>query len=117
MKHESFPFNYLGVPLFKGKPKSIFLKSIVDKIFSHFDAWNGRLLSFARRVFRLNSIINSSFVHACLLNSIITSSFVHTVMIYRWHVGFMNSMQKAMKFFYGYVLLMNHENLGSINES
>lgn len=35
----SLPFNYLGVPIFKEKPKRIHLQPIADKIKSKLSAW------------------------------------------------------------------------------
>ncbi|PNX79615.1 ribonuclease H, partial [Trifolium pratense] len=43
----SLPFNYLGVPLFKGKPKASLLQPIADKIHSKLSAWKASLLSIA----------------------------------------------------------------------
>ncbi|KAI5393298.1 hypothetical protein KIW84_060425 [Lathyrus oleraceus] len=40
------PFIYLGVPLFKGKPKRAFLQPIVDIIINKLASWKGSLLSF-----------------------------------------------------------------------
>lgn len=37
-RHGSIPFTYLGIPLFKGKPKSCHLRPIVDRIQSKFIA-------------------------------------------------------------------------------
>ena len=43
----SLPFNYLGVPIFFGTPKSRWLKPVADRILSKFDAWKGSTLSMA----------------------------------------------------------------------
>lgn len=32
---------YLGIPLFKGRPKSTYLKPLLDKILHHFDSMKG----------------------------------------------------------------------------
>lgn len=82
MKHGFLPFNYFGIPLFKGKPKVSYLKPIVDKILAHFDAWQGEVISYA------------GCVH--LKNLVITSSFVHMVIIYAWLAELLNYMEKAI---------------------
>jgi hypothetical protein len=43
----SLPFNYLGVPIFKGKPKTCHLQPIADKITLKLSAWKASLLSIA----------------------------------------------------------------------
>jgi hypothetical protein len=50
----ALPFNYLGVPIFRGKPKSSHLQPIADKISSKLTAWKAPLLSMAGRVQLLN---------------------------------------------------------------
>jgi hypothetical protein len=46
----SLPFNYLGVPIFKGKPKACYLQPIADKIKNKLSSWKASLLSIAGRV-------------------------------------------------------------------
>jgi hypothetical protein len=46
----SLTFNYLGVPIFKGKPKASYLQPIADKIKLKLSAWKASLLSIAGRV-------------------------------------------------------------------
>jgi len=46
----SLPFNYLGVPIFKGKPKVCHLQPIADKIKLMLSNWKASLLSMAGRV-------------------------------------------------------------------
>lgn len=45
----SAPFTYLGVPIFRGKPRSSHFQPIVDKIRLRFSSWMGSLLSMAGR--------------------------------------------------------------------
>lgn len=52
------PLNYLGVPIFKGKPKKHHLQPIVDKILVKLAAWKGSLLSIMGRVQLIKSIIH-----------------------------------------------------------
>jgi len=44
------PFVYLGVPVFKGKPKPIYFQSIMDKVKIKLASWKASLLSIAGRV-------------------------------------------------------------------
>jgi hypothetical protein len=39
----SFPFNYLGVPIFKGRPKANYFFPIADKIKTKLSAWKASL--------------------------------------------------------------------------
>jgi hypothetical protein len=43
----TLPFNYLGVPIFKGKPKSSHLQPIADRVKLKLAAWKASLLSMA----------------------------------------------------------------------
>lgn len=54
----SLPFSYLGVPLFKWKPKAIHLQPLIDKIKTKVSAWKGALLSIMGRVQLVKSIIH-----------------------------------------------------------
>jgi hypothetical protein len=55
----SLPFNYLGVPIFKGKPKASQLQPIADKINLKLSAWKASLLSIDGRVQLIKSVIQS----------------------------------------------------------
>jgi len=63
------PFTYLGVPIFKGKPKKIHLQPIADKIKSKLSAWKASLLSLAGRV---------------LVKSVIQAMLIHSISMYSW---------------------------------
>jgi len=63
-KKGSLPFIYLGVPIFKGKPKICHLQPIVDKIKSKLSAWKASLLSIAGRVTLVKSIIQGMMIHS-----------------------------------------------------
>ncbi|MCH79772.1 RNA-directed DNA polymerase (Reverse transcriptase) [Trifolium medium] len=52
-KIDSLPFLYLGVPIFKGKPKIPYFQPYVDKIRSKHSAWKASLRSIAGREFHL----------------------------------------------------------------
>ncbi|MCI30513.1 RNA-directed DNA polymerase (Reverse transcriptase), partial [Trifolium medium] len=51
------PFNYLGVPIFKGKPKARHFTPIADRIKAKLSAWKASLLSIAGRVQLVKSVI------------------------------------------------------------
>ncbi|XP_058775252.1 uncharacterized protein LOC131649507 [Vicia villosa] len=53
------PFVYLGVPIFKGKPKAVHLRHIADKIIHLLASWKGALLSFAGHVELVKSVIQA----------------------------------------------------------
>lgn len=53
------PFFYLGVPLFKGKPRRIHLKPIADIILLKLASWKGSLLSIMGRVQLVKSVIHN----------------------------------------------------------
>jgi len=46
----TFPFNYLGVPVFKGKSKVSHLRLVADKIKAKLLAWKVSLLSMTGRI-------------------------------------------------------------------
>lgn len=62
-----FPFNYLGVPLFQGKPKTIYLQQNVDRIKSKLASWKGYLLSITGRVQLVKSIIHGMLAYSYML--------------------------------------------------
>lgn len=58
------PFVYLGVPLFKGKPRKVHLQPIADRIRLKLATWKGALLSIMRRVQLVQSVIHSTVLHS-----------------------------------------------------
>ena len=60
----SIPFNYLGCPLFKGKPKCAYFRAITDKIKMKLATWKGTLLSIMGRVQLVKSIIYGMLVYS-----------------------------------------------------
>lgn len=58
------PFKYLGVPIFKGKPKVAYLQSIENRIKAKLAAWKGSLLSIMGRLQLINSVINSMLLYS-----------------------------------------------------
>ncbi|XP_057790437.1 uncharacterized protein LOC131007314 [Salvia miltiorrhiza] len=66
----TFPFIYLGVPIFRGKVWAYHLRAIHDRILDKFSRWKGLHLSMAGRI--------------CLVKIVIQSSITHSMMIYCW---------------------------------
>lgn len=57
------PFMYLGVPIFKSKPRSTHLQPIVDKVIAKLASWKGALLSFMGRVQLVKSVVTCMLLH------------------------------------------------------
>jgi hypothetical protein len=81
----SLPFNYLGIPLFKGKPKVSWLQPIADKIHAKLSAWKASLLSMAGRV--------------QLVKAVIQSMLLYSITIYSWPVFLIKQVERAVKNF------------------
>jgi hypothetical protein len=81
----SLPFNYLGVPLFKGKPKACWLQPIADKILSKLSAWKASLLSIAGRV--------------QLVRAVIQSMLIYSISLYSWPRSLIKQIEKGLKNF------------------
>ncbi|CAJ2652147.1 unnamed protein product [Trifolium pratense] len=75
----SLPFIYLGVPIFKGKPKTRYFYPIADRIKSKLSAWKASLLSIAGRV--------------QLVKSVIQSMLVYSISVYSWPVSILKSIE------------------------
>lgn len=74
------PFMYLGVPLFRGKPRKVFLQPIADKIKAKLATWKGLLLSIMGRV--------------QLVKSVIHSMLIYSFHVYSWPVSLLNLIDK-----------------------
>ncbi|KAK1549712.1 hypothetical protein Q3G72_006607 [Acer saccharum] len=85
MQIGQLPFSYLGVPLFRGKPRKAVLRPIADKILSKFAKWKGKSLYLAGR--------------ATLIRSVITGSFVHSFMIYKWPSSLLSLINRKLRNF------------------
>lgn len=81
----SLPFTYLGVSIFKGKPKARHLQHIADKVKSKMSAWKASLLSIAGRV--------------QLVKSIIQSMLIHTLSVYDWPMPLIKDLEKSIRNF------------------
>jgi hypothetical protein len=81
----AFPFMYLGIPIFKGKPKVVHLQPIADKIKAKLASWKASLLSIAGRV--------------QLVKSVIQGMMIHSISIYSWHVSLLKDLERWIKYF------------------
>ncbi|XP_019462933.1 PREDICTED: uncharacterized protein LOC109361856 [Lupinus angustifolius] len=84
----SLPFNYLGVPLFKGKPRRYHLQPISDRILAKLATWKGSSLSIMGRVE--------------LVRSIIHSMFLYSFHIYKWPASLIDCLDKGIRNFIWY---------------
>ena len=76
----TIPFQYLGCPIFQGRPKCIHFQYIVDRIKVKLATWKGVLLSIMERV--------------QLVKSIVHGMLVYSFHIYRWPVHLLNMLDK-----------------------
>lgn len=81
----TLPFNYLGVPIFKGKPKAAHLQPVADKIMSKLSAWKASLLSMAGRV--------------QLARSVIQSMMMYNISLYSWPISLIKQVEKSVRNF------------------
>jgi hypothetical protein len=81
----SLPFNYLGVPIFRGKPKACYLQPIADKVKLKLSAWKASLLSIAGRV--------------QLVRSVVQSMLIYSISIYSWPAALLKDIEKCMRNF------------------
>ncbi|KAL6144809.1 hypothetical protein ACLB2K_055499 [Fragaria x ananassa] len=73
------PFTYLGVPIFRGKPRASHFQYIVDKIRLRFSSWKGSLLSMAGRL--------------QLIKYVMASMVVYSFQIYEWPVTLLRRLE------------------------
>ncbi|XP_019435980.1 PREDICTED: uncharacterized protein LOC109342436 [Lupinus angustifolius] len=81
----NLPFNYLGIPLFKGKPKKIYLQHIADQIINKMSNWKGASLSLMGRVE--------------LVRSIIQSMLAYIFHVYKWPSSLLSQVDKCVRNF------------------
>jgi len=79
----TIPFTYLGCPVFKGKPKSVYFLANSDKIKMKLATWKGSLLSIMGRV--------------QLVKSIIHGMLVYSFHVYMWPRRLLNDLDKSIK--------------------
>ncbi|KAL8520047.1 hypothetical protein ACS0TY_010833 [Phlomoides rotata] len=81
----SLSFSYLGVPIFRGSPRTCHLATMADSIIAKFSKWKGHSLSLAGR--------------KCMVNSVIAASLVHSMMVYYWSRSLLKRIESAMRNF------------------
>ena len=81
----SIPFQYLGWPIFLGKPKCIYFQPIVDRIKVKLATWKGVLLFIMGRV--------------QLVKSIVHGMLVYSFHIYRWPIRLVKTLDRWIKKF------------------
>jgi hypothetical protein len=81
----TLPFIYLGVPIFKGKPKAIYFQPLVDKIKIKFASWKASFLSYAGR--------------CQLIKSVVQSMMIYSISIYSWPVRLIKELERYLRNF------------------
>jgi len=81
----TLPFIYLGVPIFKGKPKSCYFQPIVDKIKVKLASWKASLLTFAGRI--------------QLVKSVVHNMLIYSITIYSWPTSLIKELERYMRNF------------------
>ncbi|XP_024636247.1 uncharacterized protein [Medicago truncatula] len=79
------PFTYLGVPIFKGKPKVVYFQPVADKVRLKLAAWKASLLSIAGRV--------------QLVKSVVQGMLIHSITVYSWPTSLLRDLEKYIKNF------------------
>lgn len=77
------PFQYLGCPIFQGKPKCIHFRVTVDIIKVKLASCKGTLLTIMRQV--------------QLVKSIVHGMLVYSIHIYRWPINLLNQLDQWVK--------------------
>jgi len=81
----SLPLTYLGVPIFKGKPKTVHLQPYADKVKIKLSSWKASLLSIAGRV--------------QLVKNVAQSTLLHFISIYSWPIKLIKDVERWMRNF------------------
>jgi len=79
------PFTYLGVPIFRGRPKSIHFQHIADRVKLKLAAWKASLLSIAGRI--------------QLVKSVVHGMLIHSFSVYSWPVSLIRDIERCIKNF------------------
>lgn len=59
IRQGNFPINYLGCPVFCGRPKISYFEEILRKIVRGISTWNNKLLSFGWRQILIKHVLQS----------------------------------------------------------
>jgi ribonuclease HI len=76
---------YLGVPIFRGKPKAVYFQPIVDKVKLKLASWKASLLTYAGRI--------------QLVKSVIQSMLIYSITTYSWPVSLIKELERYMRNF------------------
>ena len=79
------PFFYLGVPIFKGKPKPVYFYPLADKIKIKPGAWKVSLLSITGKV--------------QLVKSGVQGMLIHSITTYSWPISLLKDLERCIKNF------------------
>ncbi|XP_060177942.1 uncharacterized protein LOC132607882 [Lycium barbarum] len=63
MRNDSFPFTYLGCPVFYGRRKLIYYEDLIKKVMKRILSWQNRLLSFGGRYVLVNHVLQTMPVY------------------------------------------------------
>ncbi|XP_060200489.1 uncharacterized protein LOC132628743 [Lycium barbarum] len=63
MRNGSFPFTYLGCPVFYGRRKLIYYEDLIKKVMKRILSWQNRLLSFGGRYVLVNHVLQTMPVY------------------------------------------------------
>lgn len=63
----AIPFNYLGVRIFKGRPKKIYFDRVVDKVCEKLAEWKGVCLTMAGRLQSIKLVVQGMLLHSMMI--------------------------------------------------
>ncbi|XP_060211975.1 uncharacterized protein LOC132639553 [Lycium barbarum] len=63
MRHGSFPFTYLGCPVFYGRRRLIYYEDLIKKVMKKILSWQNKLLSFGGRYVLVNHVLQTMPVY------------------------------------------------------
>ncbi|XP_059310568.1 uncharacterized protein LOC132061909 [Lycium ferocissimum] len=61
--HKTFPFTYLGCPIFTGRKNICYFTEMTTKILKYTGAWQGNLLSFGGKAAIIQQVLQSQTMH------------------------------------------------------
>lgn len=79
----SLPFTYLGVPIFLGKLRRVYLQPIADRIKSKLSSWKGSTLTVMGRV--------------QLVKSMIQGILVYSFHVYMWPISLLKDLDRCIR--------------------
>ena len=86
IRRGSLPFTYLGVPIFQGRPKVAYFRSIADKVRCKLSSWKGVQLSQSARL--------------QLISSTIQSLLIYSFQVYQWPQALLLKVQRWTRNFF-----------------